>query len=73
MDMGVVFEFLRPGGEHAEEADVGAEVFGIGGHGLQGLGSGAEQEIVEEFLVWESQGGEFPRHGEDHVDVAGRQ
>jgi hypothetical protein len=63
------FELLSPGVEHAEEADVGAEVFGIGGCGLGGLGASVKQRIVEQFLVLQGQRGEFPRHGEDHMNV----
>jgi hypothetical protein len=51
MDMGVVFEFLRPGVEDAKKADFGAEMAGGGGYRLEGLGAGVKQQIVEQFFV----------------------
>jgi len=36
-------EILSPSVEHGEEADLGAEMFGIGSDGGQGLGRGSEQ------------------------------
>jgi len=69
MDMGMIFELLRPSVEHAEKADVGAEMFGIGGYGLEGLCASVKQQIVEQFFVLQGQGGEFPRHREDHMNV----
>jgi hypothetical protein len=69
MDMGMIFELLRPGVEHAEEADFSAEVLGVGGDSLEGLCAGVKQQIVKQFLVLQCQGGEFPRNGEDHVNV----
>jgi hypothetical protein len=44
-------------------------VFGIGGYGLEGLCASVKQQIVEQFLVLQGQRGEFPRHGEDHMNV----
>jgi hypothetical protein len=69
MDMGMIFELLRPGVEHAEEADFSAEVLGVGGDSLEGLGAGVKQQIVKQFLVLQCQGCEFSRNGEDQVNV----
>ncbi len=66
-------EVLAPGVEHAEEADVGAEVFGIGGDLQQGFGAGAEQQVVDNFLVLQRQPGQLVREGEDNMNVADRQ
>ena len=46
---------LPPGVKHTEEADLGAEVLGIGGNLQQSRCAGAEQEIVQHFLVLQSQ------------------
>jgi len=51
MNMGMMFQLLIPTVEHAEEADVGAEMAGITGDFEQRFGTGAEQEIVDDFLV----------------------
>ena len=50
VDVRMMQEILPPGVEHAEKADVGAEMFGIGGDLQQRGGAGAEQEAVETFL-----------------------
>ena len=55
--------------EHGEEADLGAQVLGIGGDGAQGLGGGAEQNAVDHFLVLVGDGGNLFRHGKDHVEI----
>jgi hypothetical protein len=51
MGMRVMFEFLIPGVEHTEEADLGAEMLGIASDFEEGFGTGLQQEIVQEFLV----------------------
>jgi hypothetical protein len=73
MQMGMVFEFLTPGMEHAEEADFGAEMTGITGDFEQRLSTGPEQEIVNDLLVLQGQRGEPTRKGEDDMDVGGGQ
>ncbi len=69
MDMGMKLELLSPGVKHAEESDFGTETEGIGGYGLQCLCAGVKQQIVEEFLVLQCQGGKFSGHGEDHMNI----
>src|SRR5512138_841220 len=73
MGMRVVFQLLVPGVQHAEEADVGAEVFRIASDFAQRLGAGAEQQSVDDALVLQCQRGEKMREGEDNMGVAGRQ
>jgi len=51
MDMGMKLDFLVPGVEHAEEADLGAEILGITSHFEQCLGTGLKQEMVEDLFV----------------------
>jgi len=51
VDMGMRFELLVPGVEHAEEADLGAEVLGVPGYLQQRLAAGPKQQMVEEPLV----------------------
>ena len=71
--MRVLLQFLIPGVEHAEEADLGAQMAGIARDFQQGFGAGAEQQIVDNLLVLQSQRGQTTRKGEDHVHVAGGQ
>jgi hypothetical protein len=53
--MGVMFEFLIPGVEHTEEADLGVEMFGIASDFEEGFGTGLQQEMVQDFLVLQSE------------------
>ena len=62
-------EFLVPGMQHAEEADLGSEMGGIARDFQQGFGAGPEQQTVDEFPVLESQRSQLRRQGEDDVDV----
>ena len=54
--MRVQLDFLVPGVQHAEEADFGAEMFGITSHFEQSLGAGLEQEMVEDVFVLQGEG-----------------
>jgi len=59
--------------EHGEETDFGAEMAGIAGDFEQGLGTGAEQQVIEDLLVLQGQRGEATRKGEDDMDIRGGQ
>ena len=54
MGMGMMFEFLIPGVEHAKEADFGAEMFGIASDFEEGFGTGLQQQTVKNFLILQS-------------------
>jgi hypothetical protein len=54
-------------------ADPGTEVLGIGGDGEQGLGRGAEQQVVDDRLVLVGDRSDLGRQDEDQVEVADRQ
>jgi hypothetical protein len=45
----------------------------IAGYLLQGLRTGAEQEVIEDLLVLQRQWGELVRQGKDNVDIGNRQ
>ena len=51
MDMGMKLDFLVPGVQHAEEADLGAEMLGITSHFEKCLGTGLEQEMVQDLFI----------------------
>ena len=72
MDVGMKSEFLIPCVQHAEKADLCAEVPGIAGDFEKGFRAGRKQEIVEDLFVVQHQGGQVARESEDHVQVAGR-
>jgi hypothetical protein len=44
-------EVLRPGVQHGERPDPGAEVTGIGGDLQQGLGCCAKQQVIKQAWV----------------------
>src|ERR1700758_2168479 len=69
VDMGMKLEFLVPGVEHAEEANVGTEMGGIARDFQQGLGAGPEQETVDDFPVLKSQRRQLWRQSEDDMDI----
>jgi hypothetical protein len=50
---------LIPGVEHTEEADLGAEMFGIASDFEEGCGTGLQQKMVQEFLVLEGERRQF--------------
>ena len=69
----MVGECLAPGMQDGEEADFGAEVFGVAGNGLECGGRDGEQEIVEHLLVLQCQRVELFGNGEDDVEIGDRQ
>jgi hypothetical protein len=73
VDVGMMLEPLVPGMEHAEEADLRAEVAGIASDLQQGCGTGLEEQVVDDALVLEREWSEFPWQGEDEVHIAGGQ
>jgi hypothetical protein len=73
VDMGMMLQSLVPSMEHAEEADLRAEVPGIAGDLQQGGSTGVKQQVVDQPFILQCEWSEFPRQGEDDVHVAGRQ
>src|ERR1035438_4342884 len=67
--MRMMLQVLPPGVEYAEESDVCSEMPGIAGKLEHGRGAGAEEQVVEQPLVLESQSGEFMRQREDDMKV----
>src|SRR6266851_3138365 len=73
VNVGMMLEPLIPGMEHAEEADLRAQVAGIASDLQQGCGTSLEEQVVDHALVLERERREFTRQGEDEVHVAGGQ
>src|SRR5712691_8675993 len=73
MDMGMEPELLIPSMQHGEEADFRAEVFRIASDFEKCFCTGAKQQIVNDFLVLQSQWSELRRKREDHMDIARRE
>jgi len=55
MDMGVKPELLAPSMQHGEEADFRAKVSWIASDFEKSFRTGAEQQIVDDFLVLQGQ------------------
>src|SRR5260370_39152672 len=73
MYMRVKFEFLTPGMQHAEEADLRTEMSRIASDFEKGFRTGAKQKVVNDLLVLQRQWCQLTRQGEDHMDVACRE
>src|SRR5258708_4173263 len=73
MYMRVKFEFLTPGMQHAEEADLCTEMLRIVRDLQKSFRTGAKQEIVDDLLVLQDQGSQMTRKCEDHMDVRCRE
>src|SRR5208283_4677217 len=69
VDMGMKLELLIPGVQDTEEADFCPEMSGIAGDFEESFCTGSEQQIVDDFLVLQSQGRQLRRQREDHMHV----
>src|SRR6266478_9788114 len=69
MQVGMKKQVLSPGVKHGEEADLGAQMFGIGSDGRQGLGRSSEQDAVDQILVLVSEGSDVFGQCKNHVEV----
>ena len=72
MKVRMELQVLPPGMEHRGDADLRAQMPGVGGDGGERLGGGAEQDAIDGGLVLE---GDWPqrRQREDDVEVRHRQ
>ena len=66
-------QVLSPTVEYGKEADLGAQMLGIGSDGGQGLGGGAEEHAVEEIFVLVSDGSDRFGNREDDMKIVRRQ
>jgi len=73
VDVGVVIEALSPGVQDGGEADVGAEVLGIGGDRRKRLSRRLEQQAIDLGLVLVGDGTDLRWQSEHDVEVRHRQ
>src|ERR1700694_829766 len=71
--MRMMLQSLIPGMEHAEEADLCAEVTRIASDLEQGCGAGLKEQVVEAALVLQCEWREFTGRREDGVAIGGGQ
>jgi hypothetical protein len=70
MHVWVMFHFLIPGVQHAEEADLCAEMFRITSDLDQRRSGGTEEQVVYGFLVLECKRRQETRECENDMNVA---
>ena len=73
MHVRMMQQVLTPGVEDGEEANLGAQMFGVPRDGEECLGGRAEENAVDYAFVVIGDGGELFRHREDHVVIVDRQ
>ena len=73
MNMRMMLQVLIPGMQHAEEADVCAEVPLVASYRQQRLGAGPKQQTVDLALVLQGQRRQLARQREHHVRIRDRQ
>jgi hypothetical protein len=73
VNMGMMLQSLVPSVEHAEEADLGSKVPWIAGDFQQSCSTGAKEQVVDQPFILQCERSQFPRQGEDDVQVAGGQ
>ena len=69
MQMRMEKQILSPTVKYGEKADLGAQMLGIGSNGGQGLGSGSEQNAVDEIFVLVSDGSDRFGNREDDMEI----
>src|SRR5580700_12138134 len=69
MEMRMEKQALSPTVKYSEKADLGPQMLGIGSDRGQGLGSGSEQNAVDEIFVLISNGSDLFGNGEDDMKI----
>src|SRR5216684_9053470 len=69
VDMGMNLEFLVPGVEHAEEADLGPEMSGVASDLEKSFCAGTKQQTIDHFFVLQSQWRQLRRQNKDDMKV----
>jgi len=62
-------EFLVPGVQYAEEADLGTEMPWVASYFEESFGAGTKQQTVDDFLVVQSQRSQLRRQSENDMDI----
>jgi len=73
VDMRMKLQALISAMEHAEETYLSCKVAWIAGNLQQGLGTCVKEQVIDEPLVLQCEGGKFPRQREDGVHIASGQ
>ena len=73
VDVGMIFQRARPSVQHAQQAEGGAEAFGILRQVLQGLGTGGQEQIVAQAGMRANPTAQAFGHGEGDQEIVHRQ
>ncbi len=73
VNMGMVQQVLSPGVEDAEEANLRAQVLGVGRDFEERRSAGMEEQTVKDALVLIGERSQWVRQGEDHMNVTNGQ
>ena len=73
VQMGMMPQILPPGVQHGKEADLGAEMLGVGGDGGEGFGGGGEENAIDRPRVVEGQSGNLFGQSEHDMEILDRQ
>ena len=71
MQVRMMEQVLAPSMQHAQKADLGAQMGRVSGDGAESLGRGAEQDIVDDTIVLEGDDRDLLRHREDNMEILG--
>jgi hypothetical protein len=69
MQVRVMPECLTPGMQHCQKANLCTEVFRVASNGEQGLGGGAEEQVVNDTLVLQRHHGQLFRQRKHHMEI----
>ena len=72
VDVGMEEHGAGPGVEHGKSADARANIAGIGGEPLQGIGGGFHRQAVDFFRMSARQGTQLRRQGEGRQEIGTR-
>lgn len=66
-------QVLAPRVEDRDASGFGAQMLRIGGDGVQGLGAGPKQDVIDRTLVLEGNRSDLLRNRKHHVEIRNRQ
>ena len=69
VDMGMNLEFLVPGVEHTEKADLSSEMCGVASDFEKSFCASTKQQTIDDFLVLQSERRQLMRESEDNMAV----
>ncbi len=69
VDMRMIDQGARPGVEHTEHPQLGAQVFGVAGQILQGLSAAGKEQVQGDLLVRADEVAQWFRDGKGHQEV----